>query len=263
MRNTIIQINVNVLQSEQFQYLAFQHLQNATPQLQARRAHNINNCNSQTQQLLEDNLSDYKPTSWATPTLAFRSQMGRIRSRTGSVLRSLAERRPGHHSKNEKRQPNGVNALANEHKATRVLAVVFICFFICWTPFFLVNFTVGFCGNERCRVPDWAMTLFLWLGYLSSTINPIIYTIFNRRFRQAFLRILSCEWVCRHRHHHQPQHPYRGAYSTTNEINKCNICWLCCSCCYWLYGSRERRERIDYYSNYSKTHTYAGGDMNW
>lgn len=37
--------------------------------------------------------------------------------------------------------------LANEHKATRVLAVVFVCFFICWTPFFIANFTYGFCGE--------------------------------------------------------------------------------------------------------------------
>uniref|UniRef100_F1KX22 5-hydroxytryptamine receptor 2B n=1 Tax=Ascaris suum TaxID=6253 RepID=F1KX22_ASCSU len=82
--------------------------------------------------------------------------------------------------------------LANEHKATRVLAVVFGCFFVCWTPFFAANFAVGFCG-ESCAVPPGIASLFLWLGYVSSTINPLIYTIFNRRFRQAFLRIIRCQ----------------------------------------------------------------------
>jgi hypothetical protein len=29
-----------------------------------------------------------------------------------------------------------------------------------------------------------------WLGYLNSTLNPVIYTVFNPFFRQAFRRIL-------------------------------------------------------------------------
>lgn len=81
--------------------------------------------------------------------------------------------------------------LANEEKASRVLAFVFSSFFICWTPFFLSNFARGFCG-ENCAVPKWAESLFLWLGYTSSILNPIIYTTFNKRFRQAFGRILRC-----------------------------------------------------------------------
>ena len=32
--------------------------------------------------------------------------------------------------------------------------------------------------------------VFLWLGYLSSTINPLIYTIFNNIFRRTFNRLL-------------------------------------------------------------------------
>lgn len=81
--------------------------------------------------------------------------------------------------------------LANEEKASRVLAFVFSSFFICWTPFFLLNFAKGFCGKS-CAVPEWAESLFLWLGYASSTLNPIIYTTFNKRFRKAFSRILRC-----------------------------------------------------------------------
>ncbi|CAD5229028.1 unnamed protein product [Bursaphelenchus okinawaensis] len=82
--------------------------------------------------------------------------------------------------------------LANEHKASRVLAVVFTCFFTCWTPFFIMNFTMGFCG-DTCSVPTRIASIILWLGYLSSTLNPIIYTIFNRRFREAFIKILKCK----------------------------------------------------------------------
>jgi hypothetical protein len=81
--------------------------------------------------------------------------------------------------------------LAAEHKATRVLAVVFVCFFICWTPFFVTNFTLGFCGAAHCSIPPALASIFLWLGYFSSTINPVIYTIFNRRFREAYVLSIS------------------------------------------------------------------------
>lgn len=101
--------------------------------------------------------------------------------------------------------------LANEHKATRVLAVVFVCFFVCWTPFFIINFIAGFCG-QRCALPPWVGSLFLWLGYVSSTINPIIYTVFNKRFRQAFVRIIRCQ-CC---HPLRDSHPmYSRNYTTT------------------------------------------------
>jgi len=33
---------------------------------------------------------------------------------------------------------------------------------------------------------------FFWLGYSNSTINPILYAIFNEEFRKAFQSILGC-----------------------------------------------------------------------
>ncbi|GIY04942.1 5-hydroxytryptamine receptor 2B [Caerostris extrusa] len=33
----------------------------------------------------------------------------------------------------------------------------------------------------------------LWLGYVSSTINPIIYTVFNKTFKRAFWKLLTCK----------------------------------------------------------------------
>jgi 5-hydroxytryptamine receptor 1 len=41
-----------------------------------------------------------------------------------------------------------------------------------------------------CEMNDTIMSLFLWLGYFNSTLNPVIYTIFSPEFRQAFKRIL-------------------------------------------------------------------------
>ncbi|VDD93069.1 unnamed protein product [Enterobius vermicularis] len=62
---------------------------------------------------------------------------------------------------------------------SRVLAVVFGCFFVCWTPFFAANLANGFFG-DKCDIPPALSSVFLWLGYVSSIINPLIYTIFNR-----------------------------------------------------------------------------------
>ncbi|VDP10309.1 unnamed protein product [Heligmosomoides polygyrus] len=120
-------------------------------------------------------------------SLAKRSTINRWKSRTSSYFTNIALRVGRRNSLQAASQE-----LANEHKATRVLAVVFICFFICWTPFFVANFVVGFCG-ALCSMPPWLGSVFLWLGYISSTVNPIIYTVFNKRFRQAFVRILRCQ----------------------------------------------------------------------
>ncbi|XP_063373345.1 5-hydroxytryptamine receptor 2C isoform X2 [Cydia amplana] len=83
------------------------------------------------------------------------------------------------------------NAVANEQKATKVLGLVFFTFVLCWAPFFLLNILFASCPT--CSVPDNVVNVCLWLGYVSSTINPIIYTIFNRTFRAAFLRLLCCQ----------------------------------------------------------------------
>ncbi|VDM52589.1 unnamed protein product [Angiostrongylus costaricensis] len=134
------------------------------------------------------------------------STINRWKSRTSSYLSHIALR-VGRRSSIQ----TASQELANEHKATRVLAVVFICFFICWTPFFVANFIVGFCG-ALCTMPQWLGSVFLWLGYISSTVNPIIYTVFNKRFRQAFVRILRCQ--CCHTVRDLSS-PYSRNYTTT------------------------------------------------
>nr|XP_032514615.1 5-hydroxytryptamine receptor 2C isoform X1 [Danaus plexippus plexippus] len=97
-------------------------------------------------------------------------------------LRFLASRK--------KDRSMSANAVANEQKATKVLGLVFFTFVLCWAPFFLLNILFASC--PACIVPEHVVDICLWLGYVSSTINPIIYTVFNRTFRAAFLRLLRC-----------------------------------------------------------------------
>ena len=79
----------------------------------------------------------------------------------------------------------------SEQKATHVLGLVFAVFVICWTPFFTLNFLSGVMPD--LVVPPMLSITFLWLGYVSSTMNPVIYTIFNRNFRTTFKKIILCQ----------------------------------------------------------------------
>ncbi|XP_036142885.1 5-hydroxytryptamine receptor 2B isoform X2 [Monomorium pharaonis] len=90
-----------------------------------------------------------------------------------------------------KKRSLAANAVATEQKASKVLGLVFFTFVLCWAPFFLLN--IFFAACPKCPVPRHVVDTFLWLGYVSSTINPIIYTIFNRIFRAAFIRLLKCK----------------------------------------------------------------------
>ncbi|XP_007889574.1 alpha-2Da adrenergic receptor-like [Callorhinchus milii] len=76
-----------------------------------------------------------------------------------------------------------------EKRFTYVLAVVIGVFVICWFPFFFTYSLKAIC-RKSCSVPGPLFKFFFWFGYCNSSLNPIIYTIFNRDFRKAFKKIL-------------------------------------------------------------------------
>lgn len=84
-----------------------------------------------------------------------------------------------------------------ERRAARTLAIITGGFVLCWLPFSLVAFVTPWC-RERCQMPRAAHSILLWLGYVNSFLNPIIYTIFSPDFRVVFVRILTRKY-CRKR----------------------------------------------------------------
>ncbi|KAH9514756.1 hypothetical protein Btru_023548 [Bulinus truncatus] len=82
---------------------------------------------------------------------------------------------------------------SNEKKASKVLGIIFLVFVILWTPFFTVNILSATCTSCIHNVNQETMSLFLWMGYIASLANPIIYTMFNTAFRRTFIRILTCK----------------------------------------------------------------------
>ena len=94
---------------------------------------------------------------------------------------------------------------SNEKKASKVLGIIFAVFVVLWTPFFMMNILSVVCEQCIKAITPAMMASIVWLGYMSSLANPIIYTMFNTAFRRAFYRILTC------------QYPKRNAAQTTQD----------------------------------------------
>ncbi|XP_071640769.1 serotonin receptor isoform X2 [Temnothorax longispinosus] len=75
-----------------------------------------------------------------------------------------------------------------ERKAAKTLAIITGAFVACWLPFFFAALLQATC--RTCQPPEIVSSVFLWLGYFNSTLNPVIYTVFSPEFRQAFKRML-------------------------------------------------------------------------
>ncbi|XP_063086026.1 alpha-2B adrenergic receptor isoform X2 [Cavia porcellus] len=84
--------------------------------------------------------------------------------------------------------------MTREKRFTFVLAVVIGVFVLCWFPFFF-TYSLGAICPQHCKVPHGLFQFFFWIGYCNSSLNPVIYTIFNQDFRRAFRRILCRQWT--------------------------------------------------------------------
>ncbi|XP_061714394.1 probable G-protein coupled receptor No18 [Cydia pomonella] len=80
-------------------------------------------------------------------------------------------------------------SLSKERRAARTLGIIMGVFVICWLPFFLMYVILPFC--HVCCPSNKLINFITWLGYVNSTMNPIIYTIFNLDFRKAFKKLLG------------------------------------------------------------------------
>lgn len=88
------------------------------------------------------------------------------------------------------RQSSSASSSSRERKATKTLGVIMGAFTLCWLPFFIVAIVKPFCDNPETCIPRWLNSTLLWLGYVNSFLNPLIYARFNRDFRRPFKEIL-------------------------------------------------------------------------
>ncbi|GCC35457.1 5-hydroxytryptamine receptor 2A [Chiloscyllium punctatum] len=88
-----------------------------------------------------------------------------------------------------------MQSISNEQKASKVLGIVFFLFVVMWCPFFVTNvmsvMCIKMCDEELIEE---LLSIFVWVGYLSSGINPLVYTLFNKTYRSAFSRYIHCQY---------------------------------------------------------------------
>jgi len=114
--------------------------------------------------------------------------------------------------------------MKREHKAAKTLGVIMGAFLVCWLPFFTWYLTATLCADACPELPDWGVTVLFWVGYTNSAFNPIIYPCFNRDFRDAFRRLLTC----------RGGHTASAALSPAADGRRCGKLLAC------LHGARLR-----------------------
>ncbi|KAJ8348776.1 hypothetical protein SKAU_G00273650 [Synaphobranchus kaupii] len=88
-----------------------------------------------------------------------------------------------------------MQAIKNERRASKVLGVVFFLFLVMWCPFFITNVMYVLCRGA-CNEPllGELLNVFVWVGYISSGVNPLVYTLFNKTYRRAFSNYMRCHY---------------------------------------------------------------------
>ncbi|KAM4810313.1 cholecystokinin receptor type A [Rhinophrynus dorsalis] len=87
---------------------------------------------------------------------------------------------------------SAANLMAKK-RVIRMLIVIVILFFICWTPVFSANAWRAFDTISADILLSGAPISFIHLlSYTSACVNPIIYCFMNKRFRLGFLATFTC-----------------------------------------------------------------------
>lgn len=71
-------------------------------------------------------------------------------------------------------------------RVTRMCFTVFLCFVFCFVPFLLLNI-----ADKHNRAPQILHMFCANLTWLNSCINPMLYAVMNRQFRQAYHALLT------------------------------------------------------------------------
>ncbi len=91
-----------------------------------------------------------------------------------------------------------MRTIGKELKAAKTLAIVIGAFIVTWTPFMsLIIFAYLYCGplaQPKCYeiVTNTSVKYCKFLHYFNSALNPCLYVLLNKKWRDAFKKMLSC-----------------------------------------------------------------------
>lgn len=85
-----------------------------------------------------------------------------------------------------------------ELKATKTIAIVIGAFVVCWFPFFIIVLISLWCGpkcfSSFVKYPAFSLAIRIPFVYVlpvfNSTMNPIIYGLYNKEFKEAFRKLI-------------------------------------------------------------------------
>ncbi|XP_013418687.1 cholecystokinin receptor isoform X2 [Lingula anatina] len=91
------------------------------------------------------------------------------------------------------RRSNAEKSLAAKKRVIRMLFVIVLEFFICWTPLYALYTWVDFDkASARKHLTAVCWSLIQLLSYVSACCNPITYCFMNKKFRHSFLAAFRC-----------------------------------------------------------------------
>ena len=97
------------------------------------------------------------------------------------------------HNNNLHLPGNGINTVnVEEIKVARTLFVIVVCFNLCWAPVLLIDIVDTILG--RWTFPREVYVAYAFLANISNALNPLIYGVLNKNFRNDYMKVLSCRY---------------------------------------------------------------------
>ncbi|XP_076332638.1 cholecystokinin receptor-like [Tachypleus tridentatus] len=113
---------------------------------------------------------------------------------------------------------NTDRSLAQKKRVIKMLFVVVLEFFLCWTPIYVLNTITLFDPVIVYRgLGYYGISFFHLLAYTSSCCNPITYCFMNSKFRENFMALFGCKdksWKSR------PDGSLSATYKSTVNVRK-------------------------------------------
>ena len=95
------------------------------------------------------------------------------------------------HNNNFQNTGNGTSTVnVEEIKVARTLFVIVLFFNFCWTPILLIDLVDTIHGSWI--FPRRVYVAYSFLATVSSALNPIIYGVLNKNFKDEYLKMLRC-----------------------------------------------------------------------